>query len=168
MARIEEDLQRTIGNLRELMDNLHPQILDILGLGPALESYLERYLGKPDMPVCHLYVSPKVETLSLSRTVRLALYRIALEAIHNVVKHAEASRYEVNLDRRENFLVLSIEDNGVGFDPRAVLPSEHRGLYNIRERAKAIGAEVSWQPSRFTSGTRFELTLSPPALEQGA
>lgn len=168
VARIEEDLQRTIGNLRELMDNLHPQILDILGLGPALESYLERYLGKPDMPVCHLYVSPKVETLSLSRTVRLALYRIALEAIHNVVKHAEASRYEVNLDRRENFLVLSIEDNGVGFDPKAVLPSEHRGLYNIRERAKAIGAEVSWQPSRFTSGTRFELTLSPPALEQGA
>ena len=168
VARIEEDLRRAIGNLREVMDNLHPQTLDILGLGPALESHLERHLSKPDLPPYHLYISPRVDTLPLSRAARLALYRIALEAIHNVIKHAQASRYEVNLDRRENDLILSIEDNGNGFDPHSVPTSGHRGLYNIRERAKTVGAEVSWRPSRFTSGTRFELTLPLPAAGQGA
>jgi len=168
VARIEEDLRRAIGNLREVMDNLHPQTLDILGLGPALESHLERHLNKPDLPPYHLYISPRVDTLPLSRAARLALYRIALEAVHNVIKHAQASRYEVNIDRRENDLILSIEDNGNGFDPRAVPTSGHRGLYNIRERAKTIGAEVSWGASRFTSGTRFELTLPLPAAGQGA
>ncbi len=157
--RIEEDLQRAISNLREVMENLHPQTLDILGLGPALESHLERHLAKGDLPDYHLYVSPKVDAVPLSRTSRLALYRIALEAIHNVIKHAGASRYEINLDRRENTLVLSVEDNGSGFDPSVVPDSGHRGLYNMRERAQTIGAEVSWGASRFTSGTRFELTL---------
>ncbi|WP_432823354.1 HAMP domain-containing protein [Trichloromonas sp.] len=165
--RIEEDLQRAISNLREVMDNLHPQTLDILGLGPALESHLERHLAKGDLPTYHLYVSPKVDAVDLSRTIRLALYRIALEAVHNVIKHAGATRYEVNLDRRENALLLSVEDNGRGFDPSAVPASGHRGLYNIRERAKAIGADVGWGASRFSSGTRFELTLPLPSPDRG-
>ncbi|OHB32709.1 MAG: hypothetical protein A2X84_13255 [Desulfuromonadaceae bacterium GWC2_58_13] len=164
-ARIEEDLQRAIGNLRDVMENLHPQTLDILGLGPALESHLERHLNKDDMPAYHLYVSPRIDALALSRTIRLALYRIALEAIHNVIKHAGASRYEVNLDRRENVLLLSVEDNGSGFDPSVLRGSGHRGLYNIQERAKAIGAEVFWGASRFTSGTRFELILPLPSTD---
>jgi signal transduction histidine kinase len=160
--RIEEDLQRAIGNLREVMENLHPQTLDILGLGPAIESHLERHLTKENMPVYHLYVSPKVDSVPLSRTTRLALYRIALEAVHNVIKHANATRYEIILDRRENALLLSVEDNGTGFDPAAVPVTGHRGLYNIRDRANAVGAEVSWVPSRFTSGTRFEVILPLP------
>ncbi|MEJ2200140.1 MAG: HAMP domain-containing protein [Desulfuromonadaceae bacterium] len=166
--RIELDLQRAIGNLREVMDDLHPQTLDILGLGPALESYLERHLSKEGMPVYHLYVSPKAEQLPLSRINRLTLYRIALEAINTVIKHADASRYEINLDRREDALLLSVEDNGSGFDPASVPASGHRGLFNIRERANAIGAEVSWTPSRFTSGTRFEVILPLPVELKGA
>ena len=159
---LEEDLQRAITNLREVMDNLHPQTLDILGLGAALESHLERHLGGSELPEYHLYVSPRVDTTDLSRNTRLSLYRIALEAIHNVIRHAGATRYEVCLDLRDRILALSVEDNGCGFDPRASLGAGHRGLNNIRERAKAIGAHVDWQPSRFSSGTRFELTLQIP------
>ena len=159
---LEEDLQRAITNLREVMDNLHPQTLEILGLGAALQSHLERHLAGPELPEYHLYVSPRVEATDLSRNARLALYRIALEAIHNVIRHAEATRYEVGLDCRNGQLVLSVEDNGRGFDPRATLAAGHRGLNNIRERAKTVGAQVEWLPSRFSSGTRFELTLPIP------
>ena len=159
---LEEDLQRAIANLREVMDNLHPQTLDILGLGAALQSHLERHLGGTDLPEYHLYVSPRVETADLSRNARLSLYRIALEAIHNVIRHAEATRYEVGLDCRDGQLVLSVEDNGRGFDPSAAPAAGHRGLNNIRERAKTVGAQVEWLPSRFSSGTRFELTLPVP------
>ncbi len=158
-ASLEEDLQRAISNLREVMDNLHPQTLDILGLGAALESHLERHLSKAGLPEYHLYVSPQIDTTQFPRNTRLALYRIVIEAVHNVLRHAGASRYEVGIDQRGDRLILYVEDNGQGFDARAVLAGGHRGLNNIRERAKTIGATVDWGPSRFSSGTRFELTL---------
>lgn len=160
---LEEDLKRAITDLRQLMDNLHPQTLDILGLGAALQSHLERYLGKDNLPEYHLYISPEVDTSGLSRLAKMTLYRIAVEAIHNVIKHARASRYEVNLDRRGDQIVLSVEDNGVGFDQRQGVQESGRGLHNIRERARAIGARVSWSPSRFSSGCRFELILTVTA-----
>jgi signal transduction histidine kinase len=141
------------------MDNLHPQTLDILGLGAALQSHLERHLAKDNLPQYHLYISPEAETAGLPRLVRLTLYRIAIEAVHNVIKHARASRYEVNLGRRGNELVLAVEDNGIGFVAATVAAHGGRGLNNIRERARAIGARATWGASRFSSGTRFELAL---------
>jgi signal transduction histidine kinase len=158
-ATLEEDLQRAMTNLREVMDNLHPQTLEILGLGAALQSHLERHLAKDNLPEYHFYVSPEAESAELARLVRLTLYRIAVEAVHNVIKHARASRYEVNLDLRRGEMALSVEDNGVGFDPRTASSGGGRGLNNMRERALAIGARVTWCHSRFTSGTRFELVL---------
>lgn len=157
--RLEDDLQRTMTNLREVMDNLHPQTLDILGLGAALQSHLERHLAKDNLPQYHLYISPEAEMAGLSRLVQLTIYRIAIEAVHNVIKHARASRYEVNLSRRGGELVLAVEDNGSGFSAATAGSYGGRGLNNIRERARAIGARVTWGTSRFTTGTRFELVL---------
>jgi signal transduction histidine kinase len=159
---LEGELKGAIADLRQLMDNLHPQTLDILGLGAALQSHLERYLDKGDVPEYHLYISPSVDAAGLPRLTKLTLYRIAVEAIHNVIKHARASRYEVNLDLRGDQVVLSVEDNGVGFDQEQVALRSGRGLHNIRERARAIGGQVAWSASRFSSGTRFELTLPVP------
>jgi signal transduction histidine kinase len=163
---LEGELQGAIADLRQLMDNLHPQTLDILGLGAALQSHLERYLGKGNLPEYHFYISSDVDGADLPRLAKLTLYRIAVEAIHNVIKHARASRYEVNLDRRGDQIVLSVEDNGIGFDARQMVLRGGRGLHNIRERARAIGARVAWGPSRFSSGSRFELTLTVPETRQ--
>lgn len=156
--RLEEDLQRTMSSLREVMDDLHPQALDILGLGAALQSHLERLLDKVEIPEYHFYASEAAESANLTRLQRLSAYRIAVEAIHNVLKHAQATRFEVNLDCRNSDLLLVVEDNGCGL----MLPKPSRGgrgLHNIRERARTIGARVSWSGSRFSSGTRFELIL---------
>lgn len=156
---LEQDLNRAISNLRDIMNNLHPQTLDILGLGAAIEAHLDRHCCSDDLPEYHFYIDPRVAELNLDRLHQLALYRILIEAIQNVIKHAAASRYEVNLEVREKLLVLSVEDNGSGFSQENK-SSTGRGLNNIRERARAIGAEVDWRNSRFSSGTRFELTLS--------
>jgi signal transduction histidine kinase len=158
-ALLEEEMTRAISNLREVMDNLHPQTLDILGLGPALESHLERHFSGPGVPVYHYIQTDKVDMITLSRSVSLALYRITTEAVHNVVRHAGANRYEVLLDVVDHHFLLSVEDNGKGFDFKKVADSDHRGLHNICERANAIGAKSCWKPSRFSSGTRFELIL---------
>ncbi|MFA5515474.1 MAG: ATP-binding protein [Desulfuromonadales bacterium] len=163
-ADLEQELQRALANLREVMDNLHPQTLEILGLGAALQSHLERHMASGDLPRYHFSCAPEVETMPLSRIARLSLYRIAIEAVHNVIKHAGANRYEVMLDRRNGTLVLSVEDNGRGFNPAAA--SDGRGLNNIRERARVIGATVSWKSSRFSTGTRFELSLPVQAATE--
>jgi len=158
VTALEQDLDRAITNLRDIMNNLHPQTLDILGLGAAIEAHLDRYCSIESLPEYHLYLDPKIGALHLNRVRQLALYRIALEAIQNVLKHAAASRYEVNLELRDKTLVLSVEDNGNGIADLSD-PGRGRGLSNIQERARSIGAEVTWKNSRFSSGTRFELTL---------
>jgi signal transduction histidine kinase len=160
-AKIEEDLQRAIANLRVVMDDLHPQTLDILGLGAAIESHLQKACSPNGSPEYFWRTDDEIASLSLPRTVQVSLYRIAVEAIQNVMRHARASRFEVSLNRRGNELLLSVEDNGSGFDFAAAIARNQggRGLHNITERARTIGARVAWQASRFSSGTRFELVL---------
>jgi signal transduction histidine kinase len=164
---IEADLQRATANLRTVMDDLHPQTLDILGLPAAIEAHLERLAAAGSLPEFHLLVGTQVDGLRLSRLVKVTLYRIMVEAIRNVQEHADASMLEVGLEVSGNKVVLAVEDNGRGFDflPRIPGIEGGRGLHNIRERARAIGAKVAWGPSRFSTGTRFELQL-PLAGEQ--
>ncbi|PLX97333.1 MAG: hypothetical protein C0622_13245 [Desulfuromonas sp.] len=156
-AHLTHELEHAISNLRDIMNNLHPQTLDILGLGAAIEAHLEQHCDSMELPEYHFYLDPRVEELQLDRTKQLTLYRIAIEAIQNVIKHASASRYEVSLEVREHNLILAVEDNGCGIIEKSNY--QGRGLNNIRERARAISAEVVWKQSRFSSGTRFELTL---------
>ena len=158
---IEADLRRAIANLRTVMDDLHPQTLDILGLPAAIEAHLERMAERGDFPEFHFLTGDGVADLRLPRLTQVTLYRIAVEVVHNVQRHAGATILEVGLERRAGLLVLGIEDNGRGFDfaPRRPGLGGGRGLYNIRERARAISAQVDWGPARFSSGTRFELRL---------
>lgn len=157
VKKLEQELEHAITNLRDIMNNLHPQTLDILGLGAAIESHLEQHCHHGNLPEYHFYLDSRVNELPLDRTRQLSLYRIALEAIHNVIKHAAASRYEVTLEMRDQLLILAVEDNGRGIETSG--QHQGRGLNNIRERARAMGADVQWTASRFSSGTRFELTL---------
>ncbi len=161
---IEGDLQRAIANLRAVMDDLHPQTLDILGLPAAIEAHLERLDERGELPEFHFLAGDGVGDLRLPRLTLVTLYRIAVEVVHNVQRHATASMLEVGLEIRGDQLLLAVEDNGRGFDfaPRRPDYAGGRGLHNIRERARAIGAEVRWGPARFSSGTRFELLLPLP------
>lgn len=162
------DLGRNIAeiaeSIRRIIDDLHPQALDILGLEAALRSYLDRHGSGPSGPAHHLAFDPAVEN-ALTPSQKINLFRIATEAIHNVIRHAQCSRYEVALRVVTQRLVLTIEDNGIGMP--SVLPVQaaqgRHGCLNITERARAIGAQTEWVASRFSSGTRFELKL-PLAL----
>ena len=156
---LQQELQQAMSTLREVMENLHPQTLDILGLGAAITSHIERLHSRPGLPEYNLYIAPAVEQSGLSRLPKLALYRICVEAVHNVLKHAHASRYELAIEVRNNELILTVEDNGQGLPDNVSTKSGGRGLHNMRERARAIGASVDWRASRFSTGTCFELRL---------
>ncbi|MCF6178801.1 MAG: HAMP domain-containing protein [Geopsychrobacter sp.] len=161
---LERSLSSAMSNLRDIMNNLHPQTLDILGLGAALEAHLEGQCDGPNLPQYHYYYDQRIADLGLSRLQQLSLYRIAIEAIRNVIQHADAGRFEVGLELRGSQLVLSVEDNGRGFNLPLVGNETGRGLNNLRARERSVGADVDCRSSRFSSGTRFELKLPVATL----
>lgn len=158
IRRLSDEVEEIANNIRNIIDDLHPQALDLLGLEKALRSHLENHLSEPDLPDYFLHIDPDIDH-TLSDFQRLSLYRIILEAINNIVRHAQCSRYEVECRRSNDTVTVIIEDNGKGFVYSQARHTGGHGLPNIEERAKAIGASVQWSESRFTSGTRFELRL---------
>jgi nitrate/nitrite-specific signal transduction histidine kinase len=144
-----------LAEMRTLLLELRPKVLVEARLGDLLRQLAEAVVGRTGVPV-EVTIDRQCE---LPPDVHVALYRIAQEALNNVVKHARADRAQVLLkcavQPEENggrTVEMCISDDGCGFDPGDV-PMDHLGLGIIRERAQAIGAalEVVSQPG---SGTR--------------
>lgn len=157
---IRVEVDDIIGNLRRTIDDLHPQVLEILGLEPALRSLLDRYSAVSEFPQCHFEFAAEIDTV-IPPPVKLSLFRILTEAINNVVKHAHGDRLEICLRLVAQQLIVNVEDNGVGMDSAA--NGTGHGCANMAERAQLLGATVQWRAARFSSGTCFELVL-PLAL----
>ncbi len=151
-----------LAEMRTLLLELRPGVLVEVGLGDLLRQLADAMTGRTGIPVT-ITVRGHCK---LPGDVHVAVYRIAQEALNNVVKHAQASRVEIALRctggngagrprAADNGYIaspahagadaqieLTICDDGIGFDPADVTP-EHLGLSIIRERAQAIGAELS-------------------------
>lgn len=149
-------------SIRRVIDDLHPQSLEILGLEAALRSFLARLSNNSGQPTYHFEFDPNAEN-ALRPGHKIHLFRITSEAILNVLRHAQCSRFEVSIRIVAQHLLCTVEDNGVGMP--AARAGQGHGCLNIAERANVIGAQASWGPSRFSTGTRFELDLpllTPP------
>lgn len=142
-----------LGEARAAITGLRPFVLDDLGLGPGLES-LGRSLAAVEVEV-------EVEPVELPGHVEVALYRIAQEALQNVVKHADATTVRLRLAAADDGVHLVITDDGCGFDLDEEAGAEERhsyGLVGIRERAELIGATLTLI-SRPGTGTTVEVVL---------
>ena len=156
LARLEE-LRRlsrgALAEMRTLLLELRPQALSETPLHELLRQLAEAAMSRAAI---HIEVRVEGATRELSADSQVGLYRLAQEALNNVVRHARASHVEVHLRWGEE-VVLRISDDGVGFDPSTV-PADHLGLRFMHERAVALGAtcEVESSPGR---GTRITITL---------
>ena len=127
-----------LAEMRTLLLELRPAALAEASLGDLLRQLAEAIAGRKDVSV-----AVKVEgECTLPSAVHVALYRIAQEALNNVVKHAHASQVAVGLRSGGERVELCITDDGCGFDPGCVLP-DRLGLGIMRERAQAIGATLT-------------------------
>jgi nitrate/nitrite-specific signal transduction histidine kinase len=127
-----------MAEMRTLLLELRPSAL----LNADMDELLDQ-LSKAAASRAHVEVELHVEAIPwLPPDVKLALYRIAQEALNNVVKHANASRVTVSLDARGEEVELRIRDDGRGFDPDAVRQG-HFGLGNMAERADDVGAALT-------------------------
>ena len=152
---ISEGLLHTVRDLSHL---LHPSLLDDLGLAAAVDWYLRGFGKRHGLRVD--LIQDRMEH-RLQPESEVTAYRIVQEALTNVAKHARARHCRVYLQRLVNTLLVTIEDDGIGFDPGTVARSdgEHRlGLIGIRERVSQLGGHLRLESSRGT-GTRLTVEL---------
>jgi signal transduction histidine kinase len=161
--RLDELRQLTRGALAEmrtLLLELRPAALTEASLADLLRQLCDATTGRARVPVALTAEGQR----HLPPDVQLALYRIAQEALNNVAKYSGASRAAVSLNCAEIGVVLSVRDDGGGFDPAGVTP-EHLGLGIMRERAQAIGAQLTIE-SQVGHGTRVTVVWPRKGGEQ--
>jgi signal transduction histidine kinase len=160
LERANELAQGALAEMRALIFQLRPLTLQEEGLLSALKKHLSAVHSR-DQRLVELQVSGPVRRLPAP--VEDAAFRIVQESLNNVVKHASATRSEVQLDFESGCLRVSTADDGVGFDPSAPRPTATLGLSGMRERAEAIGGRllVDSAPGRGTRVTA-ELPVDDP------
>jgi len=136
LANVNGLLERATEELHGVIFDLRPPDLDDLGVVAAVEAYIDN-IRRPSLNV-HLELGD--EPPGLTSEVRLGLYRIVQEAIHNVMRHSGADEALVRIEFTDDLLRLTIRDNGSGFDPETAIRPTSLGLLSMRERAAAIGA----------------------------
>jgi signal transduction histidine kinase len=125
--------------MRALLFELRPESMESEGLIGALLKQVALQRTRHAL-VVETELDEEKEP-ALSQESKHALYRIAQEAFHNIVKHAHASRVVLRLDSDEREVVMVIQDNGRGFDPHASFPG-HLGLRSMRERVASLQGEI--------------------------
>lgn len=139
----------TINDVRAMAYRLRPRVLDDLGLSDALESLLADFEKRSDVScVFKRGIIPEIDD-----TLATAFYRISQEAVTNALRHSGATTITVELTTDEEGIVLTIGDNGNGFDPLNHKGSKGFGLEGMKERASLVGGkfDISSQPALGTT-----------------
>ena len=159
LGQVEFLLSSALDEARRAITGLRPSVLDDLGLTAAIGSLAASASGfavELDLQECNL--PPHVET---------SVYRITQEALQNIAKHAAATRVELSLHRDpDGQVVLTVTDDGSGFDPAIAGGPTSFGLIGMHERANLLGASLVVK-SRSGQGTRLTLALPPSAWSEG-
>ncbi|MBK6929364.1 MAG: hypothetical protein IPH12_00295 [Saprospirales bacterium] len=122
--------------MRGLAYNLMPKSLEKLGLPQAIEGTVSRM--RRHYPAVHWHFYSNFNNGQLDDLTKINLFRIAQEMLHNVLQHAQATDVHLQLLLRDRHILLSIEDNGIGFQPKAHTLRTGIGLSNIRYRAEDV------------------------------
>lgn len=141
LAGIARTIDETVDIVRRIAADLRPAILDDLGITAALEHQLRRLRESTGIrTTLTVAEEPRIDMLDMLTGV--TLYRIAQEALANLVRHANASSVEISLAVDGGAAVLTIRDDGRGMAPEKATDPRSLGLLGIRERAELLGGSV--------------------------
>jgi signal transduction histidine kinase len=146
LARIAAGLADAAAELQELSRGIHPAILSDGGLGPALRTLARRSAVPVDLEI--------TMTARCPEPVEVAAYYVASEALANAMKHAQASCIEMSLAARDDSLLLSVRDDGVG----GADPARGSGLAGLTDRVEALGGSIQLH-SAAGAGTHITVDL---------
>ncbi len=150
---------RALEDMRRLTLDLRPSVLDDLGLVPAIRTYAQTRLKAMGIQVA---LESKGLSERLAPAVEISLFRIIQEAIHNIAKHSGAHNVRIRLEVKSGKITAIVEDDGKGFDVKAVFKSrigtQSLGLLGIKERATLLGGTFKIK-SRVGQGTRLVVEI---------
>lgn len=147
---------------RRVVENLRPSLLDNLGLGSALEWYINEHCQKGGVK-CTLNLAEDLGVLSPDASI--ALFRIVQEGTTNVLRHAKAKNLKASLHIDEKNIHLVLEDDGTGLPPDYNPSKLSHGLSGMRQRARSLGGDVVWNS---VPGTGTTITVTIPRKVEDA
>jgi PAS domain S-box-containing protein len=158
IAIMQERIAETIKHVRGLITELRPEVLDTLGLLPALEWQLEEFYKRTGMP---FDFDSTVADLNVPSAHAVAVFRIFQESLTNIARHANAGRVSAKIEKRDAALWVEISDDGRGISPEEFNAPGKFGLLGMRERALVFGGEVeiTGAPGRGTT-VKIKVPLS--------
>jgi PAS domain S-box-containing protein len=153
-------LDDSIENVRRLSRDLSPLALEQFGLVPAIKNLLENFSKHYNIQ----WDPSQIEILDnlFSPLSQVNIYRIFQESLTNIGRHAQATNILIGIEKQNGYITFTIEDNGKGFDPQAILNPENRqrgiGLVTMHERSRMAGGHLQIR-SRPEAGTQLTLTV---------
>ncbi|MEO5807121.1 ATP-binding protein [Devosia sp.] len=154
---LHDDIEHCLRELRVIIDNAKPSVLQFFGFGQAVEALLERSVSSSAGLTYCLQDDGDTGLDELPPNTVVSLYRIVQEAINNSVRHARATHIAVSLNRHRGAARIVIADDGIGL---GTAPGRRTGgLSNIRTRASLIEADLTVASGSDGKGTRLEILL---------
>jgi len=156
LEQVSSEMGEAMEELRRIARGLRPPALDMLGLGPAIESHARNIADATGMAM-----DLRLEDIGhrLTPEAELALYRVIQEALSNVARHSGADFFRLQLGAANSHVFADVEDNGRGFDVASAMGSNSGlGLFGMQERASYVGGsvEIDSEPGE---GTRVHVLV---------
>jgi two-component system sensor histidine kinase UhpB len=164
LAPVHALLDEAVVATRRIAADLRPLVLDDLGLVAAADWLAQNFRQRHGIE-CDLIVEPS--NLDLGEPQATAVFRIMQESLTNIAKHAHATRATLSLTRKDNHVVLIVQDNGVGFDLSTPRKLNSFGLSGLRERAYLVAGEVTIESSP-GYGTTIKVRIPLPVVQATA
>ncbi len=155
LRELQDTAQEALEEMRLLIFELRPPVLEQAGLVAALQARLDAVVGRANLETKLIADGVRI----LPAVVEQALYRIAQEALNNALKHAHARRITAHLRQAQSSVILEISDDGVGFDSAATRETGGLGLYGIAERVAQLDGKLIVQ-SAPRAGTRVRVEVA--------
>jgi signal transduction histidine kinase/ligand-binding sensor domain-containing protein len=152
---ISESAAQALDEVREITNNLRPQLLDRLGLTKAINSMFKNLSGV-------ITIESEIDSIDniFNENEEISIYRILQESLNNVIKHAEASKAVVRIEQNENTVLIVIKDNGKGFNAEDSKKGG-LGLVGLKERSQLLNGELLID-SKLGEGTKIEVRIQKP------
>ncbi|MBI2060838.1 MAG: PAS domain S-box protein [Nitrospirae bacterium] len=168
LLEAQDLVEQSVGNLRRVCHELHPDILEHLGLIPALRWYAKKFAERTSIKVQFRVTG---DPGRLNHKQRLMVYRIVQEGLTNTLKHASAKHVTIEMGGRPGTITLAIHDDGKGFSVgRGLNPARDRegvggqGLLGIQERVRLAGGGFEVQSAR-GKGTTIRVNIAVPMAQ---
>lgn len=163
IRRMEDLADEVLHRVRDIASTLRPKVLD-LGIAPAIEWLAQEFKYRTGAQ-CELILDGLELCREIDDVKATAIFRIVQESLTNIARHARASQVEIVFSQGATGLILSVRDNGVGFEPSSVEITKI-GLSGIRERAIILGADLCIESS-LHGGTIVEVHIPYESLGSG-